>query len=286
MTPLLSIKNLNKTLNNFQFGPIDLTIEPGTITALVGNNGSGKSTLLKLIMQLIKPDSGSIQLANEKVTNTSDKWKQYVAYQPQTVDGYHHFTGKALKSLIATWYPHWDEQLFQSMVHQLDIPLTKRIGTLSQGVQQKLLMALTLPRQTNLLLLDEPTTFIDIPSRKILIDFLIDWMEIDGRALIITSHQVEDIKRLSDYICVLKDGHVAGHFVKENLTENYQRYWINDLCDQQSVPGEVCRDGNTIISNQPQLTEAFLQQKHVSWQDRSTIELEDIISILLTNKKG
>src|SRR5690625_7476823 len=81
MTPLLSIKNLNKTLNNFQFGPIDLTIEPGTITALVGNNGSGKSTLLKLIMQLIKPDSGSIQLANEKVTNTSDKWKQYVAYQ-------------------------------------------------------------------------------------------------------------------------------------------------------------------------------------------------------------
>lgn len=286
MTPLLSIKQLNKKLKDFQLGPIDLSIEPGTVTAFVGNNSSGKSTLLKMIMQLVKSDTGSIQFAGKDVSMTNDDWKQQIAYQPQTAEGYHIFTGAALKKLISNWYPNWDDQLFYDMVDRLDIPLTKSLGTLSQGVQQKLLLALTIPRQTKLLLLDEPTTFIDIPSKKIIMDFLIDWMEVDGRALIITSHQVEDIKKLSDYLFVLRDGQVLGNFVKEELTENYQRYWVNETLNYKIIPGIVFHEANTFISNDPPTTEQFLKKYDITWVDRTTVELEDIISLLLTNQKG
>lgn len=282
MTSLLSIKQLNKTINDFQLGPIDLTIESGTITAFVGNNGSGKSTLLKLIMQLVKPNAGTIQLAGKNVTVMSDEWKKHIAYQPQTAEGYHHFTGDTLKELMSTWYPNWSDALFYDMVDRLDVPLKKRFGTLSQGVQQKLLLALTLPSQAELLLLDEPTTFMDIPSKKIFIDFLTNWMEVDGRAIIMTSHQVEDIKKLSDYLFVLKDGHVLGHFVQDDLTERYQRYWLQHVPVQQDIPGEVFREGNTMISSDPQATEQFLKQQDVNWLDRTTVELEDIMALLLS----
>lgn len=75
MNALLDISMLEKKVDEFQLGPIDLQIEPGTITAIVGNNSSGKSTLLKLIMNLAKPDTGSITLANQFVYGKDESWK-------------------------------------------------------------------------------------------------------------------------------------------------------------------------------------------------------------------
>lgn len=286
MTALLSITQLKKKMNHFNLGPIDLTIEPGTITAIVGNNGSGKSTLLKSIMQLVKPDRGSIKLLGNNIHEPNENWKQHIAYQPQSTVGYDTFTGNSLKQLISNWYPNWDERLFKNMIDRLEIPLNKQFGTLSQGVQQKLLLALTIPRNTKLLLLDEPTTFIDIPARKVLFDFLIDWMEADDRSLVITSHQVDDIKKLADYLFVLKDGDVLGHVEKESLIANYQRYWIKKTSHHQQIPGVIFSDAQTIISNDPTATEHFLQKHTIQWHERSTLELQEIMTLLLTNWKG
>lgn len=113
-------------------------------------------------------------------------------------------------------------------------------------------------------------------------DFLIDWMEVDGRAVIITSHQVEDIKKLSDYLFVLKHGQVLGHFVQEDLTTGYYKYWINGPLTTHAVPGEVFREDNTIISDDPQTTEQFFKQANIAWIDRATVELEDIMTLLLS----
>ncbi|WP_026907848.1 ATP-binding cassette domain-containing protein [Paucisalibacillus globulus] len=286
MDALLSIRDLEKRIDEFHLGPLDLTIEPGTITALIGNNGSGKSTLLKMIMNLVQPGMGNIKVNNILVHSDNENWKPYVAYQPQTIIGWDPFTGEMLKDLIAPLYPNWDESLFLRMVELFEIPLNKKFSKLSQGVQQKLNLTLTLPRNAPLLILDEPTSFMDIPSKKLLIDLLVDWMEPGDRSIIIASHQIDDIKKLSDYLFVLHNGEVLGHFEKEALMENYARYWLSDSVSEESIPGVVSREEHVLISNNPKETESYFEQMNTKWTNRSSLEMEDIITLLLTKNKG
>jgi len=283
MKNLVEITQLQKEIDDFQLGPIDFTVEPGTITALVGNNGSGKSTFIKLIMNLAKTAQGTIKVCDQIVGGQDESWKMEVAYQPQTMIGSDAFTGEVLRDLVSRYYPNWDEELFRETIRQLDVDLKKRYGKLSQGSQQKLNFALTIARNARLLILDEPTAHIDILSKKIIIDLLVDWMEEDdGRAIIIASHQVEDIRKLSDYLYVLNNGQPIGHFEKEALTESYRRYFLNGALPLSTIPGEVSRENHSLISNQPEETERFLAENDLEWASRTALELDEIITILLT----
>lgn len=284
MKSLLTIHQLTKQIDDFKLGPIDLTIEPGTITTIIGNNSSGKSSLLKLIMSLAKPDSGTITICDQPVNTLNENFKQDIAYQPQTTIGFDSFTGKQLNNFIARFYPNWDQALFLRVIQLLNIPLNQQYGKLSPGAKQKLSFALTIARNTSILLLDEPTAHVDIPAKKIMIDLIVEWMEVDYRAAIITSHQIEDIKKLSDYLFLLQDGMRIGHFEKEELIESYQRYWLLNPIPNEKIPGEVMRDGNHFVSNQPALTEQFLTDHHITWKNQIALELDEIIT-LLTNKE-
>lgn len=286
MQPLLEINALQKQIDDFKLGPIDLQIEPGTITAMIGNNGSGKSTLLKLLIHLAKADEGTIMIAGQPVSGKDERWKTQVAYQPQTIIGYNAFTGEALRDLISHWYPNWDKALFRKMTDLFDIPMNKRFGKLSQGTQQKLNLALTIARNTPILILDEPTTFMDLPSKRILMDLLTDWMEQgEQRAIIIASHQAEDIRKLADYLFIIRYGKMLGYFEKEELTEHYKHYWLQELPDD-NIPGEVSREGSSIISNQPEETETCLRNGQIPWKHLPALELDEIITLLLEGKRG
>lgn len=281
MEKLASITGIKKSIEQFELGPIDLTVEPGTITTLVGSNGSGKSTVLKLMMNLVKADEGTIKILDTNVGGGDENWKNNISYQPQTVIGWNAFTGNTLKAWIAPLYPDWDENLFNEMTKALDIPLNKRFGKLSQGVQQKLNLALTLPRNTPLLLLDEPTASIDIPAKKIIIDLLADWMDQGERAIVMASHQSEDIMKLADYLSVFKNGKVVGTFEKEALQENYIRYWMKNTVPPESIPGEITRDERMIITNDPRAAERYLSENNFIFTNAGKLDLDEIITILL-----
>lgn len=280
MPSWIEINALQKSMDDFQLGPISLAIEPGTITALVGNNGSGKSTLLKLVMNLANADTGSIEVFGKPVDGKDESWKRKLAFQPQKIIGWDAYTGTTLKKMISSFYGKWDEALFERMVELFDIPLDKRFGKMSQGMQQKLSLALALPRNTDILILDEPTAFLDIPSKRHFMDLLIDWMEAEERAIIITSHQTDDLRKLADYLFVMSDGKAIGHYEKETLLESYRRYWLDEAPDG-SVPGEVSRDRQQIVSADPAAAEHYFAVGDIRIIDHAALDLEEIIDMLL-----
>lgn len=286
MDTWVTMTDLQKTIDDFQLGPIDLRFEAGTITALIGNNGSGKSTLLKLMMHLVKPDQGEVRLFGEPAGSEEKTWKPHVAYLPQSPVGVNMFTGEALRDLTASWYPDWDEELFRYMVKQFNVPLKKKYSKLSPGVQQKLNLTLMLPRNASLMILDEPTAFLDIPSTKKLGDILTDWMDQGERAILLTSHQVEDVRKLSDYIAILHDGELLGSFEKGALQERFRRYWMTSDLPREKVPGEVSRDDRQLVTDDAQRTEAFFEAKGVEWYEQKALDLEDIITLLMTEKEN
>lgn len=278
METWIKVDNVVKKSGSFQLGPINLEVHPGTITALVGNNGAGKSTLLKMIMNLVKFSDGHITVFNKHVNCDDESWKEKIAYQPQTSIGYDAFTGEQLRQLISEWYPNWDEQLFHKIVNLFNVSLSERFGKLSQGNQQKLVLALTIARNTNILLLDEPTSFLDIPSKKVLIDILIEWMERGERAIIFASHQADDIQKIADYITVFRNGRLIGHYEKDELSHMYKKVWLKEPLNGQRIPGEIWRDEQSVITNDIKQSEHVLQNNIIKV---ASIDLEETISILL-----
>lgn len=281
MLACAELSRVKKRIANFQLGPVDLTIEPGTITTLAGNNGSGKSTLLKLIMDLATSDSGHINILGTPADTNDESWKSNVAYLPQTSVGYNPYTGQDLKKIIAPLYPDWDDNLFADIVDNFHLPLHKKYGKLSPGVQQKLRLALTIPRNSPLMILDEPTSFLDIPSKQLLTDMLTDWMDQGERAIVIASHQAADMMKLADYLYVLQDGNHMGTFEKEELLQRYRKYWLASELPETRAPGEIARENQQIISNHPEQTESFFHEHHLTATFQTALELEEILTLLL-----
>lgn len=285
MNDIVTFNRVSKNVDGFQLGPIDLKFKRGFVTALVGSNGAGKSTLLKILMNLVKQDKGTVTLLGQRVDDTED-WKTNVAYMPQTYPGSLPFTGKELKNLIARWYPNWDERWFQYMLEQFQIPFEKKFEKLSQGVQQKLKFALTLARNPQLLILDEPTSHVDIPAKKLMIDLLIDWLEQeDSRTILLATHQVEDIRKLADYIVIMDDGKSLGKYEKDELIEQYKRYWIEGNLPTATVPGEIERENGALVTKCSAQTEEFLQKRGITWSSSVSLELDEVISIKLMKDK-
>ncbi|QKS69872.1 ABC transporter ATP-binding protein [Paenalkalicoccus suaedae] len=282
MTAPLAINKVTKTIDDFQLHINNLHIEEGTITAIIGANGAGKSTLFKMIMNLVKQESGSIQVYGESVNAQEDSWKQHIAYQAQTLHGYDAFTGKMLGTLMSDIYPNWDEALYRSLSQKLDVPLNKRVKKLSPGVKTKLNIALTLAKNTPFLLLDEPTAAMDIPSRTYFLDTLLQVTEERNKTVVFASHQADDIKKLADYLVFLQDGKASELFEKDTFTSSYRQFWLKDE-PETSIPGEIQRTyKKVILSNDPDATLDYITHNNLEVMDEQVPELEDIIPLLLT----
>lgn len=280
----IMMKAATKTIEDFQLGPIDLQFETGTITVLAGDNGAGKSTLLKMLMNLAPADSGTIEIGGQTVSFENEEWKQVIAYQPQTVIGWDLFRGSELVSLMAGLYPAWDQTFFDKIAKALKLPLNKKFAKLSQGVQQKLCLALALARDTNFIILDEPTANIDIPAKRTLLNFFIEWMDRGDKVMIISSHQPEDIRKLADYIAVMKNGQLIGHYVKDELDGSYSRYWLEEPLTGY-LPGEVDRENDRVICvSDPEKAEQYLTAKGINWLQSEPLDIEEIISYILSEE--
>jgi ABC-2 type transport system ATP-binding protein len=278
----IEVSHLTKLIDDFHLGPVDLSFEAGTISALVGSNGAGKSTLLKLLMHLAPRDEGDIKVLGQSIDGKDESWKKKVAYMPQTVLGCDSFNGNQLKELVSRWYPTWDQALFDRIIKMFNIPLSKRYGKLSQGNQQKLNLALTLARDTDILILDEPTAHMDIPSKQMLLDVFVEWMDRGEKLMIISSHQADDIRKLADYVIVMKEGRLLGRFEKEELTGQYKRYWMAYPLPNNRIPGEIERKNDRIlVSDSSDETEAFFTNNHLSPLKMESLQIEEIITYML-----
>ena len=113
MNHAVTIRNVHKVVDNFQLESIQLEIEKGTITALIGKNGAGKSTILNMMMNLVKADGGDIQVLGQSVSAADESWKTYIAYLPQNPPMTLPFTGQEMRDLIASGTQHGMNRTFK-----------------------------------------------------------------------------------------------------------------------------------------------------------------------------
>jgi iron complex transport system ATP-binding protein len=215
---------------NSVIGSLDLAIPTGQITALVGPNGCGKSTLLRGLARLLKPQSGTVYLDGKAIAQLPTKEvAKRLSILPQNPTAPE---GLTVRELIAqgryphqTWRQQWsqeDERMLKQAIAMTNlVPLAERpLDTLSGGQRQRAWIAMTLAQNTDILLLDEPTTFLDLAHQIEVLDLLDDLNCNYGRTIVMVLHDLNLACRYASNLIALRNGQVfAQGSVKQVMTE-------------------------------------------------------------------
>ena len=188
------------------FNDFSLEFEKGAVYGLLGKNGTGKSTLLYLITGLLRPQQGSVQFKGEEVSHRLPSTLSDMYIVPEEFD-LPSMTLKQYVRLHAPFYPNFSEEQLKSNLALFDLDESIRLGSLSMGQKKKVYMCFALAANTSLLVMDEPTNGLDIPSKSEFRKLIASNMT-DEKTIIISTHQVRDIDSLLDHIVIIDQSNV------------------------------------------------------------------------------
>lgn len=207
---------------------VNLTIEPGKITVLAGPNGCGKSTLLKTMMGMIEKTDGKIWVdGNEIESYKPEDLAKKIAYLPQN----RNVPDITVKRMVLhgrfpyLTYPRryrpMDVEIAERAIHQVGMEeyMYKNMNQLSGGMQQKVYIAMALAQDTPVIMMDEPTSFLDIIYQRKLMEIAGE-LASKGKAVVLVLHDITMAMHIADRIIVLKDGYMKGNGTVQEVYES------------------------------------------------------------------
>ena len=221
MENILEIKSLRKEYDGFTLNDISFELPYGYIMGLIGPNGAGKTTTIKLIMNLLRRNGGEIKIFGKDNIEDEMEVKSRIGFVYDTPNFYEHLTLKQMKSIIAPFYKKWDDALFHRYIREFDLPLKKRIKTLSRGMNMKYALAIALSHHAELIIMDEPTSGLDPVFRRELLDILSGIIQDERKSILFSTHVTSDLEKTADYITFIHKGELVFTSTKDEVFENY-----------------------------------------------------------------
>ena len=221
MNYLLEVKNLRKEYPGFTLKNISFILEKGYIMGFIGPNGAGKSTTIKLIMNLLKRDGGEIKVFGKDNIRDEVSIKERIGFVYDENYFYEELTVSEMKRIIAPFYQKWDETLFWHYAKTFELPLKKKIKTLSKGMKMKFSLALALSHQADFIIMDEPTSGLDPVFRSEILEILAEIMQDENKGVLFSTHITSDLDKIADYITFIHQGEIVFTGPKDDLVETY-----------------------------------------------------------------
>lgn len=206
--PLLEIREWRKRYAGFSLDVPQLALYPGDVIGLVGPNGAGKSTLIRSLLGIVRPDSGTVMYDGRIIRPGRTELRVLAGYVPEEPILYEAMTVAGLLDFTRQFYPAWDPQLALALLDYFGINPLQRVRALSKGMRNKLLLVAAFCHHADVLVLDEPTTGLDPPSREDFWRFVLESMRRRIRAVLVSTHQLDDIEQACNRVVFFRDGHV------------------------------------------------------------------------------
>ena len=218
---MLKIKDLRKSYGTFELN-CSMEIPAGCITGLVGSNGAGKSTTFKSVLGLISIDGGSIEVFRKEIHTWTKAEKQRMGVVLANGGFNTYLTMKDMETVLSRMYPRFDRAMFREYCRRYQLPADKRIKEFSTGMLAKAKILAAITHKADLLLLDEPTTGLDVLAREELLDMLRAYMEEnEERTILISSHISTDLEGLCDDLYMIDNGEIVLHEEMDVLLGQY-----------------------------------------------------------------
>ena len=231
---------------NLVFDDFSLELKQDSIYGLLGKNGTGKSTLLYLISGLLRPTKGCVKLDDVETRLRQPETLQKIFIVPEEFD----LPQMSLEQYVKInrpFYPQFSMTVLEGCLKDFELPMDLQLNALSMGQKKKAFMAFALATNTKVLLMDEPTNGLDIPSKSQFRKVVAQYMSED-RTLIISTHQVHDVEQLLDHILILSQQKLLLDASVADIQEKYAfEYRTPDNMDD-ALYAEPSLQGNAVIA--------------------------------------
>ncbi|MBE6060952.1 MULTISPECIES: ATP-binding cassette domain-containing protein [unclassified Clostridium] len=222
MDNILYVDNLCKKYKNFKLNNVSLKLPKGFIMGLIGENGAGKTTLIKLIMNLVKKDSGDIKVFDKDNLKFEREIKDRIGFVYDEVCYYDHMSLKENGNMVSMLYSKWDKDKFNYYLNKFELNKDKKLKELSKGMRMKFSLCIALSHGAEFIIMDEPTVGLDPVVRSEVLEELQSLMENENMGVLISTHITSDLEKIADYITFIKDGSIIFSKSKDEIMESYK----------------------------------------------------------------
>lgn len=235
----LTVRNVTKRFPKFSLNNLSFVLPKGYIMGLVGSNGAGKTTTIKLILNMLEKEQGDISVFGFDSVENERKIKQNIGVVFDTSFFVEEWTISDTEKALSPFYDEWSQKTFTVMLDKFQLSRKMKIGSLSRGMQMRLMLAVAFSHNAKFLILDEPTSGLDPLARDGLLEMLQDYIRDGERSVLFSTHITTDLERVADYITVLEYGKLVFTGSTEDLLQDY--YLI------KGTPDELTQDLNNRI---------------------------------------
>jgi ABC-2 type transport system ATP-binding protein len=203
---------------------LNLSIRPHSITAFLGLNGAGKSTTIKMLLGMMRPSSGDGTILGRRISDPieSVRIRTKIAYVSENKRLYDYMTVDQMIRFTSAFYPDWRPEEQQKLLRQFELPVDRKVKSLSKGMRTKLGLLIAFARQPELLILDEPSEGLDPVGIEELLEILVARCS-EGTTVFFSSHQIAEVERIADQVCILHAGRLVLDSSLDDLRQSYRR---------------------------------------------------------------
>ncbi len=262
--------NFHYKKRNPLFKELNLEIPAGNIYGLLGKNGAGKTSLLKLIGGLLFPKSGNIKAMGFNPEERFPAFLSDLFFMPEEL----YIPGMKVATfpkIYAPFYPKFSTEEFQKYLRDFEISADQKLNGLSQGQKKKAILSFGLATNSRLLILDEPTNGLDIPSKSLFRKVLAGAIS-DDQTCIISTHQVRDMGSLMDPIIIL-DG---GKIVFNNSVEAIAQKLHFEVSYSRGAPKDVLYAERVLGG--------YMVVKENSFEEETEVDIEIFFNAMMANR--
>jgi len=228
MSKVLEITNLCKKYPAFELKDVSFSMDKGSIMGFIGRNGAGKTTTIKSILNFVHPTSGSIKFFGKELEGNEDEIKQLTGYAPGGINYYPMKTLKKITKITKSFYPDWNEELYEKYMKAFKLDENKKPKELSEGMKVKYNLVLALSHGAKLLVLDEPTSGLDPVSRDELLT-IFEKLRDKGTSILFSTHITSDLEKCADSITYIKNGQIVDCAAKDAFIANQGGGTLEDI---------------------------------------------------------
>lgn len=291
-TAAVELRGVSKRYRFFTLDDVSFRLEQGQIMGFVGPNGAGKTTTLRILMALIAPDAGEVEVHGLSMPKEQVRAKWDIGFVSDEMRLHGSATLAWHMRFVKSIYPNWDDAYASLLLKRFHLRPEQRIKELSRGEHVKALLLLVLARRPRLLVLDEPTSGLDPVARHETIAELMDVLQDDERSILFSSHNTIDVEQISDQIVFIDRGRIVDSNDKEVFLDRWRRLSLDvpGHVELPAAPGVVdtARSGRmavvTVNAYEPELPTVY-EQAGATVHEIQRMTLEEIFVANVMHKR-
>jgi ABC-2 type transport system ATP-binding protein len=252
MNEILRIRGLSKSFGRKSvFRDLSLSMNAGLVYGFLGKNGEGKTTLVRILMGIIPADGGEVHYKSAPVSLRSSAYKEEFGYIPEDPFFYGAMKVGEFLDFNAAFYRRWDGRRADELLGRFSLDRKLRIRTLSRGMKLKLELVTALAARPAFLILDDPTSGLDVPTRHDFLQSIIRELADSGTTIFFATHLVHELERIVDHLFILDGGRIIldeGYEAVKNSTRRVRLSFEDGLPEDFGLEGVLTeqRDGRRV----------------------------------------